>query len=193
MIGLIISLLVVVGLVVVLALSARRRTAPTAVGSAQDIVGAREALDHLQKGLLPAEFVERLYDREDAEYVMKVAPREVQQQFMAERKRIAIAWIERVREEIRELWHFHLRESRHHEAMSIRSEMALAFDFYSLLMACWVLQLAVRVRGPYEVAGAVRTTMAAAARVCAASERSLGMLTPPAQIAQETDDARVAG
>jgi len=193
MIGLIISLLVVVGLVVFLALSARRGSAPTAVGSAQDIVGAREALDHLQKGLLPAEFVERMYDRGDAEYVMKVAPREVQKQFIAERKRIAIAWIERVREEIRGLWHFHLRESRHHEAMSIRSEIALALDFYSLLLACRLLQVAVRFRGPYSVAGVVHTTMAAAARVCQASERSLGMLTPAAQIAHESDDARVAG
>jgi hypothetical protein len=193
MIGLILSLLAVVGLLVVLALSARRRSAPTAVGSGQSIVEAREALDRLQKGLLPADFVDRIYDRADLEYVRKNATRAVQKQFMAERKRIAIGWIERVREEIRELWHFHLRESRHHEGMSIRSEIALAFDFYWLLAACRILNLFVRVRGPYAMPGFVRGTMAAAERVCDASERSLAILTPPAAVAQETGGARVAG
>jgi hypothetical protein len=193
MIGLIISLLVVVALIAVLVLSARGRNAPTAVGSGQEIVEAREALDRLQTGLLPAEFVERIYDRADLEYVIKSAPREVQKQFIAERKRIAIAWIERVREEIRELWNFHLRESRRHAAMSVRSEIALAFDFYSLLAACRILQLFVQIRGPYAVPGIVRGTMAAAERVCEASERSLAVLTPPASIAQDDSGARVAG
>jgi hypothetical protein len=193
MIGLLISLLIVAGAAVFLILLARRRSASTAVGSGQEIVDAREALDRLQKGLLPAEFVERIYDRADLEYVMKNAPREVQREFMAERKRIAIAWIARVREEIRELWHFHLRESRHHEAMSVRSEFALAFDFLSLLAACRILQMFVRLRGPYAVPGFVHTTMAAAERVCDASEKSLAVLTPPMPLRAEASDARVAG
>jgi hypothetical protein len=112
---------------------------------------------------------------------------------MAERKRIAVAWVERVRQEIRELWQFHLRESRHHEAMSVRSEIVLAFDFFSLLAACRILQAFVQLRGPYAVPGFVHTTMTAAERVCDASEKSLAMLTPSVPIAQESSDARVAG
>jgi hypothetical protein len=193
MVGLIVSLLVVAGLAVFLVLLARRRSAPVAPGSGRKIVDARSALDRLQNGLLPAEFVERIYDRRDLDYVMANAPRGVQKEFVAERKRIAIAWIDRVREEIRELWQFHLRESRHHKTMSVRSEIALAFDFFSLLAACRILRVFVRLRGPYAVPKFVHATMTAAERVCDASERSLAMLTPDLPRAQETDDARATG
>jgi hypothetical protein len=191
-IALIFSLLIAAGLLVFLGLLARRRAAPTVEGSGRAMVDARGALDRLQTGLLPPAFVSRLYDRRDLDFVMACTPREVQQRFLAERKRIAIAWVGRVREEIIELRSFHLGQSRLQANIGVRSELALAFDFASLLMACRILELALRIRGPYGVPGIVRRTIGAADRLCAVSEKSLSLLAARVNVRREADGAEAA-
>jgi hypothetical protein len=187
MIGLIFSLLIAAGLLVVLLLLARRKGPASAEGSGQSVVDARGALDRLQTGLLPSEFVSRLYDRRDFDFVMACAPREVQQRFIQERKRIAIAWVGRVREEIVELRRFHVEQSRHFASIGMSSEIALTFEFASFLMACRILELALRIRGPYGVPGIVHWTMGSADRLCAISEKSLDSLAARLNLRPEVD------
>jgi hypothetical protein len=187
MIGLIFSLLIAAGLLVVLLLLARRKGPGSAEGSGQAVVDARGALDRLQTGLLPSEFVSRLYDRRDFDFVMSCAPREVQQRFIQERKRIAIAWVGRVREEIVELRRFHVEQSRHFANIGMSSELALTFEFASFLMACRILELALRIRGPYGVPGIVQWTMGSADRLCEISEKSLDSFAARLNLRPEVD------
>jgi hypothetical protein len=163
-------------------LAARRKGAPSAEGSGQTVIDARSALDRLQLGLLPPEFVSRLYDRRDLDFVMACTPPEVQRRFLAERKRIALEWVGRVRKEIVELRRFHTEQSRLHANIGVRSELALAFDFASFLMVC----------RPYGVQGVVHWTTAAADRLCTISEKSLDVLAARVNVRRETGSVEVA-
>ena len=95
MIQLIISLVVGLALAVSLYFFARR-VKPSAEGSAQQLREARQTLDSLQFALLPNDLVERIFAREDLEYVLSAAPPDVQCLFLKDRKNIALAWVRRV-------------------------------------------------------------------------------------------------
>jgi hypothetical protein len=123
---------------------------------------------------------------------MANAPREVQARFLAERKRIAIGWVCRVREEILELKRFHLGQARLHAKMGIRSEMGLTFDFWSLLVTCRVLEATLKLRGPYAVSGIVHGTMTAAERLCATSEKVLDVVAAQVQASAQNERAEAA-
>ncbi len=192
MIGLVFSLFIVAGLLTLLWLLARRKRTPSAEGGGQAAVDARGALDRLQTGLLPPEFVSRLYDRRDLDFVMACTPSDVQRRFLEERKRVAIAWVGRVREEIVELRRFHVEQSRFQANIGTRSEIALAFDFASFLMSCRILELVLRIRGPYGVRRSVEWTMGAADRLCAISAKSLDLLAARVNMRRDAAGAESA-
>jgi hypothetical protein len=176
MIGLILSLALGLGLLFALLVMWRRNQAPAPEGSGQKLIDARNALLRLQTGLLPAGFVNQIFDRSDLDYVMATAPAEVQKHFLAERKRISISWVRGVRAEVLELRRFHLGQSRFQEHLSFRSEIKMGLRFGALLLRCRILELFLRVRGPYAASRALRATTGAAERVCAVSEGSLAFL-----------------
>ncbi len=175
MIQLIISLLVALALLVTLYVFARRGKL-SAEGSAQQLREARQTLDSLQFGLLPNDLLQRIFAREDLEYVLSAAPPDVQSLFLVDRKNIALAWVRRVRRAILDLMRFHRGYARLYARLSLSTELLLALNFASLLMVCRLLQMAIFVRGPYAAPGMVRTVAAAARRVCSTSEKSLVFL-----------------
>jgi hypothetical protein len=177
--ALIIYLLIGAGLFLFLLMMARRKNTPVE-GCGEEFVQARHALRTLQLGLLPANLVERIFDRGDFEYVTAESSREICQLFLAQRKRISLIWVGRVRGEIRNLMHFHLGYSRFQSKLSLRTELRLALDFVLLLFACCTLQLWLHLRGPYSAPAMVGIAAGAAARVCRISEQSLAFLNPVA-------------
>lgn len=175
MIQLVLSLLVGLALAVSLYFFARR-SKPSAEGSAQQLREARQTLDSLQFGLLPNDLVERIFAREDLEYVLSAARPEVQSLFLADRKNIALAWVGRVHSAVLNLMRFHRGHARLHARLSFSTEIRLALNFAGLLTACRLLQITFYLRGPYAAPGMVRTAAAAAGRVCSISEDSLAFL-----------------
>jgi hypothetical protein len=171
-------------LFVSLLILARRGSRPE--GAAEALVGARQALNHLQSGLLPAELVERIFAADDFEFVASAAPRSVQVLFWRERKKIALAWIAQLRRQIRNLRRFHLGAARFYSRLGIRSEMALALDFMILLIICRTLQLLVYLGGPRVAPRMIGTTATAASRICEVSEKSLAFLSVPDSLAGRT-------
>jgi hypothetical protein len=188
MTGLLFYLLVGIGLLVFLWLLARRKGAPVE-GCGQQFVEARQALRTLQLGLLPENLIERIFDPEDFRYVMAASPGEIGKLFLQERKRISLMWVRRVRCEIRNLMQFHLDYSRLHAKLSLLTEIRLALDFAVLLLACRALRILLYLRGPYGARAVVGVMTAAAGRVCAASEKSLAFLNPPALESFRRDSA----
>lgn len=164
------------GLLIFLFVFARR--APSAEGSAQGLVEAKHALDTLQSGLLPPELVERIFARADLDYIASVAIQPIQKEFLRERRTIALAWVDRVRTQILRLKEFHFRRSRFYSRLSIATEIGLAASFTFLLLQCRALQLAVLLGGSNAAPRMVERTAAAAARLCAVSEKSLAFLSP---------------
>jgi hypothetical protein len=188
MIALVLYLLVGVGLLVFLWLLARRKGAPVE-GCGRQFVEARQALRTLQEGLLPDNLIQRIFDRHDFRYVMASSPADIGELFLQERKRISLMWVRRVRCEIRNLMQFHLDYSRLHAKLSLLTEIRLGLDFALLLLACRALRFLLYLRGPYGARAVVGVMTAAAGRVCAASEKSLAFLNPPALEAFRRDSA----
>jgi hypothetical protein len=165
------------GFLLLLYLLARRRNSQPE-GGAGALVEARQALDSLQMGLLPRELVERIFAREDLDFVRRTCPRKIQDSFLRERKRIALSWIAHVRKQVLNLRRFHSGQSRRYAKLEFRTEIALALDFVSLLIVCRVLQAIFYVRGPYAAPRIVGKAISVAGNLCGVSERSLAFLKP---------------
>jgi len=178
MIALILYVGLGIALFALLYVLARRNHTPVE-GSSHQFVEARGSLQTLQQGLLPQELITRIFDRRDLEYITGNAPPEIRALFLAERKRISIEWVRRVRLEILHLMHFHRAHSRFHSQISLPTEMRLALNFSGLLLACRALETIFRFRGPYAAPRMVNATASAAARLCMASEKSLAFLNVP--------------
>jgi hypothetical protein len=174
-IALILFLLIALMLLVLLLAMSRRPK--TAEGGAQALLDARHALHALQLGLLPVDLVGRVFARQDLEYAASAGPAQIQQLFLEERRRIALAWVSQVRSQILSLKEFHFGRSRFFARLSLATEVSLAIRFAALLCECRVLQIALYLRGPYAAPRLVANTMLAAARLCSVSEKSLGFLT----------------
>ena len=175
MIQLILFLALGVGLLVVLYFFARR-TESRAEGGAQALIEARQALNCLQTGLLPAGLVERVFAQDDLHFVSSTAGAGVQRLFLCERKRIALSWVAQVRRQLLSLKQFHSGQSRLYARLDVRTEVALALSFASLLILCRVLQATFYVRGPYAAPRMVGFAITAAAKVCTVFEHSLAFL-----------------
>jgi hypothetical protein len=154
------------------------RRGQRAEGGSGALVEARQALNTLRAGLLPAELVGRIFARDDLEYIESQASREIRDLFLEERTKVALFWVSRVRKQVLSLRRFHLGSARFYARLNLRTELALAMDFAAILLACRALQVFLYVRGPYAAPRIVGSTAASAARVCKISEESLAFLTP---------------
>jgi hypothetical protein len=187
MMQLAIFLAVAAGLLVLLLVALRRRPSDAA-GSAGALVTAKRTLESLQFGLLPAELVGQVFGKRDLSYVETIGSNEIQNLFLAERKRLALRWIRGVRNQVRALKDFHVSRSRMFTQMSRWKELSLALDFAGLEVRCYVLQFLLQWRGPYAAPDFARKTAAAAGRVCSVMDQSLAFLTPslPASLGTES-------
>lgn len=154
------------------------RTGSKPEGGAEAMVEARQALNSLQTALLPPELVERIFAREDLDFVRQTCPQKIQLDFLGERKRIALSWIAHLRKQVLSLRRFHSGQSRRYAQLEFRTELALALDFASFLVACRILQAIFYIRGPYAAPRMVGKVVSVAGNVCGVSERSLSFLAP---------------
>ncbi len=171
-------LFLLVGALLLLSLYFFARRNPQGRNGKEPRAEVEQALNVLQLGLLSPDIVGRIFAKKDFDYVVSETTGEVQKLFLEERRRLALSWVRRVRRQVVRLRHFHLGSARFHTRLSFLTEMRLAWDFAALLFACRALQAAVYLRGPYAAPRLVGATTAAAARVCGASEKSLGFLRP---------------
>jgi hypothetical protein len=147
-----------------------------AEGGARALVGARQALYTLRSELLLQELVGRIFGREDMDYVLSLRSPSVEAVFFAQRKHIALMWVERIRTQVRHLRHLHLGSARFYARLEFKTELSLAWNFTILVLSCRVLQFAVFVGGPYAAPMIVGRVTEAAGHVCEISARSLAFL-----------------
>jgi hypothetical protein len=164
-----------IGLGLFVALYFLIRPAASSQGSADELRSARQALNALQTGLLSGEVVQRIFAREDFEYVSG-GPIGIRNLFLAERRRLALFWVAQMREQILNLRKFHLGSARFHAGLKMRTEIRLAAEFLFLLSTCRMLWLALYFGGVYAAPAMAERATAMAERVCAISGRSLSFL-----------------
>lgn len=177
MIELILFLLVGALLLLSVLLFARRSSG--AEGAGEILVEAQQALKTLQRGLLSAAIVSRIFGADDLEYVRRNAPQNIQELFARERRRIALDWLQHVRLQVFRLQRFHRETARFYSELNMRTELELALNFLALALACRALQMALFLRGPYPAPRIVESATAIAAKICTISEKSLAFLTLP--------------
>jgi hypothetical protein len=178
MIALVLYVGAAVCLFILMYVLARPHRAPVE-GIAHQFVEARTSLQTLQEGLLPANLLNRIFDRRDLDYVSGQSSPDIRQLFLSQRRAISLMWVRRVRSEILNLMHFHRSHSRFHTNIGILAEMRLALDFAALLILCRILEAVFSFRGPYAAPRMAQSVVSAASRLCAASEKSLAFLNAP--------------
>lgn len=154
-----------------------RKPGTHAEDGADAIVSARQALNSLQGNLLPPELVHRIFAREDLEFVSSVGSKTIREEFVRERRTVALRWVGQVRKQILSLKVFHSGHSRFYAQLDLRTEFELALTFASLLLACRLLEGVFHIRGPFAAPKMVGRMIGAAGNICAASERSLAFLS----------------
>ena len=179
MIGLILFVAIGAGLLLLaLRFLVVRRSPVAPLGAAVALVAAKRTLAALETGLLPADSVERVFGRQDVEYVESLGSTEIRKLFLTERKRLALLWIREVREQVSALKELHTRQARLFANLSGRTEVSIAIDFAYLQIQCAILEQMIRWRGPYAAPHFVRRTSSRVAGLCRALDKSLAFLTP---------------
>jgi hypothetical protein len=171
-------LFLVIGAVLFCSLYFLARRGSHSEGGTEALLEARTALDALRVGLLPPEIIGRILAKEDMDYMVLEAPAGLRALFFDERKRIALLWVGQVRRQVISLSHFHRHSARFYGQLRPGMEMRLAAEFAGLLLACRVVQCVLYFTGPYSVPNVMEKTAVAATRICALSEKSLGVLRP---------------
>ena len=148
-----------------------------AEGGGTALVEARQALFTLQTDLLPPAFVSRIFARDDLEFVRSQRSPALEDLFLTERRRIALQWVDGVREQVALLRQLHLGSARFYARLEFKTEVRLALDFLLLSLSCRLLHVAFLIGGAYAMPGTVTSVAGKAGRVCEVSQRSLAFLT----------------
>jgi hypothetical protein len=147
-------------------------------GSSQALLDARQALTALQRDLLPPEVVQRVFAKQDLEYVLASSPEPVHRVFLDERRKVAMIWVRQVRRGVLSLRAFHLGQARHYARVNLATELQLAANFALLLIACRALEVALFFGGPYAAPQVLGRTVGVAGKLCRVSQQSLAFLSP---------------
>jgi len=189
MIQLLLFIAVAAGLLILVVLVLRRPAVP-AEGSAGALVEAKRTLDSLQLDLLPHEVVDRMFGSRDLAYVKSLGSQDLSDLFVAERKRLALAWIVSVQRQVAVLREFHVSRARMFTQMSRLKEVSVALEFVVVDFRCHALRMLIRWRGAYAAPNLVRRTATTAGRVCAVVDQSLSFLTPRLSSPHATETGR---
>jgi hypothetical protein len=143
-------------------------------------------LTYLQTGLLGPEIVGRFFAADDFEFVASAGAPGVYSVFCRDRQKIVLAWLAQVLMQVKALRRFHLGAARFYARLGLRSEVALAMDFASLLIACRALQVFVYLGGPRVAPRTLTAAAAAGLRICGAYEEALAFLSARAPVANRS-------
>jgi len=119
---------------------------------------------------------DRIFSSQDWDFVRREASYELQREFQRERKRVALLWLKQTRREAARLMKFHRRTIRHNIDVNPSVEIRLAVNYLSFLFLCSVLQVLIRVRGPFRTRRIVGRAFGVANELWSVSERLISGL-----------------
>ena len=102
------------------------------------------------------EQLERIFGREDWDFIRSNTSQRVQRLFLRERKVIALAWISQLRRRAQADMHFHVARVRASEELQPVAEIKLAAVYYAFLAQCGLIGVIVWLGGPMALRGLVR-------------------------------------
>lgn len=186
-------LVVGVVLLALIAFLVRRSMQP--VLHTAEFSGMQEAVAALRANLLPPELVDRIFSREDLEFVGSHCGRGVVEMLEQERMAIAISWLLATRRQVTKLMTFHLTQARLHSKIRFRMEMGLAVEYLSLYAAFELFMFLVWLRGPFHARKMVGPIVGMAAQICTVYGELIGDLEfkRPSRTQAPPSSARIVG
>lgn len=148
---------------------------------------AQEVLNTLQVELLPDWFVDRLFSKEDWEYVKGQNAPGVPHMFDKERKAVALSWLKQTWEHVAQLMDFHVRLSRQRPDLKPSAEVKLTLEYVQFQLLCKVLAAMIRIVGPVRVRAVAGRAADMATHLGEVSEKALASLDAvvPVKVAQD--------
>jgi len=92
---------------------------------------------------------ERIFAPEDREFVARQAPKRARQQFLRERKALALWWLRETRLVLRYLMALHRKAVRGSEDLSLAVETRLAVHYFFFVVVYDLLYALIWLRGPF--------------------------------------------
>lgn len=146
--------------------------------SAPSLFKARVALTVLRLAVPPRALAERIFALEDWDFISNQAPRQVQQLFLAERRRVGLAWLRETRRKVEEVMELHGRAVRRTSSLHPFAELRLATSYAFFLSVYAFLFLLIWLRGPFAARRMVGFTVDMAEGVSFLTARLLVQLEP---------------
>ncbi len=109
-----------------------------------------EALADFQVEPFPQELVGRIFGTGDWNYVSTHESERIQQLFRGERKKLAISWLRRTRDQANALMTFHKVHAAKSTQLEPVSEIKLAFDYFLFRLSCGFLAGLIWLHGPMD-------------------------------------------
>ena len=106
------------------------------------------SLGSLQFGDRKKDILDRVFGREDWDFVLSHAPKDVRRLFLIERKRIALSWLSEIRSQSKAAMRFHVARARMSEHLSPMQELVLAVNYLVIRVKCAFIVAVVLLRGP---------------------------------------------
>jgi len=101
----------------------------------------------------PAEYVSKIFSREDWEFVASMNSPALQRFFLAERKSLALLWVLQTAAGIQKVMRQHAEFSRGSADLEFATEMHLFFRYAELRVICAVLIVSIELVGPLSLRG----------------------------------------
>ena len=101
----------------------------------------------------PVETVSRIFSREDQEFVSRLQCASIEKLFRAERKSLALYWVQRTTQAIQGIMREHTQLTRRTPDLEFRTEMKILFRYAELRIVCGFLFLSIELAGPFWMRG----------------------------------------
>jgi len=95
------------------------------------------------------DLVARIFSEEDYQFVAEFGPPGFLQEFLEDRKRIALLWLQEVRMNVRMLMDFYRKAARTNPDLVPSTEARILVQYLGFRLACWFLTMMIRLQGPF--------------------------------------------
>ena len=121
----------------------------------------------------PRAVLDRIFKRDDLDFVTHQDSREALELFQRERKRIAHFWIRQIRQEISGIRQAHVAMVRERPDLDPATELKLALEYLLVSGLCWLMTVAVYFLGPVHTRGLAHRASELAADLSGAVGKSV--------------------
>ncbi|MBZ5539112.1 MAG: hypothetical protein LAN61_01190 [Acidobacteriia bacterium] len=127
----------------------------------------------------PPEVLERIFDREDSDFIAREHSRGAQELFHRERKRLAYLWLRQTRHEIANVRRYHAEIARKSTDLNPGTEIKIAVDCLLVSGMCWLMAVAIYFLGPIHTRGMARYVSDLSTQLWGLAGKSAGIPQSP--------------